>query len=126
MISYTKRVVNYGKTKKLLVSDMTDPQQTILSNLLTSEVPLFYSDIVKCLNAVLLNGEEKHEFAGNSCLISATKQSTRVERIIDGADIGEPCTVKTDELMSLVNEWHKELTVFRKKLIGECDETKRI
>ena len=53
MLQYEKRIVTYGKDGRMLIAVFADPQYAILSTLLTSEVPLFYDDIIDCLNTVL-------------------------------------------------------------------------
>ena len=113
MINYTKRIVKYGKNKRLLVADFADPQYAILSHLLTSEVPMFYEDIMRCLDIVLTGQEAVHEFSGNSCLVCASKAETKIECTIDGAEIGEACIISTEELKSMVQLWKKDLSVFR-------------
>ena len=112
MISYTKRIVKIGPTRKCLVADFGNGEYAVLTELFTSEVPAFYSQIMSCLNKALSGESEDAMFSGNSCLIHANKDYTTVECMIDEANVGEPCAINTGELKDLITTWYMELSDF--------------
>lgn len=113
MISYTKEIRFRKSGKKWLHLDIDDPQYEILGAFLSSEVPSFGDVILKTIDMVLCGEEEKHSFAGNSCELTVTKTTSHIECMIDGAEVGAPCDVDTEELKQTVLSWMEDLRAFR-------------
>ena len=105
MIEYELKEVKLKNNKTNYIPIFEDEDKRILTHFLSSECRNFFNDIVKCLNSVLTEQKAYVEFQGNSCLFSADKNNTTIECIIEGANVGNPITIKTKQLKTLIESY---------------------
>jgi hypothetical protein len=112
MIEYELKEIKLNNNQSNYIPIFKDKDKEILTHFLSSECRNFHDDIIKCLNSVLAEQNCYAEFQGNTCMLSADKDNAIVECIIKGADVGEPCTIDTTELKSLIEFYylHEKIT----------------
>ncbi len=105
MIEYQKRHISAGEGKRTVAAEFEDEKYAVLSDLLTKDVPLFATEMLKSINLVLNNVCSTRDFRGNVCAMLIEKETTTVRSRSSEAETPAPCEVGTKELRDMVMNW---------------------
>lgn len=108
MIDKEFKPITLHNGKKKLTIVFRDNKYALLSTFFCVEVDAFEEWIKENIQDVLSGKVEEKSIAGNICELVIRKENTTVYDMLEENGKGNWCTVPTQALLSIIEEWHKQ------------------
>lgn len=108
MLQKEFKTIKLNDGRKKLTVVFSDKAYELLSTFFFVEVNSFEEWIKQNIYDVLQGKTDKAEQSGNVCEWVVEKDKTTVYDMLAQDGTGKQCAVSTEELLSLINEWHEQ------------------
>lgn len=106
MIDKEYKIITLDNGKKVLTIVFPDKKYALLSTFFFVEIGSFEDRIRDNIQEVVQGRAEKRNISGNICEMVIKKKDTAIYDMLAEDGRGAWCSVPTQELLSMIDEWH--------------------
>ena len=107
MIDKEFKIITLNNGKKVLTIVFPDKKYALLSTFFFVEIGSFGDWIRNNIQEIVQGKAEKRNISGNVCELDIKKRDTTIYDMLAEDGRGVWCSVPTQELLSMIDEWHE-------------------